>query len=175
MVVPIKITTQHSAHPELSRRNWHKVMRASMASMGLKWALDLLPEHFDKNKQGELGYAPRTAAWQRRKRQLYLLGKAIEPDTDLVLTGRLKQNVLWSARNLIRAFPSRVTITMYGPPYFTLRARSKRTGRIAQEVLAVSARHKRLLSDAAQQGFNTVYGQLLRSGQLKKTTRTSAA
>jgi hypothetical protein len=170
--IPIRIVTFTQAHPELSKRNHNRVMRAAMAEMGMTWAVDLLPEHFDKAKQGDLGYAPRTAAWQRRKRQLYLLGRAIAPDTDLVLTGRLKQNVCWSARNLVRAYPSRCTITMYGPAYFTRRARSKRTGRIADEVLAVNARHKRRLSDAADRGFSREYRQLLRSGQLRKRTAT---
>jgi hypothetical protein len=173
MSVPIKIVTRHDAHPDLSRREHSGVLRAAMLDMGLKWAVDLLPEHFRKDTQGQFRYAARTEKWKKRKRRLFSLGLAIAPDTDLVCTGRLREQVLYSARNLVRAFPSRVRIGMFGPKYFTLRGKSAHTIRLAEEVLRVSTGHKRRLADAADGGFNAELRRVRAGRRLRKTVSTS--
>ena len=76
--------------------------------------------------------------------------------------------MLDSARYLIAAYPKRVTIKMVGPSYFTLRARSKHTIRLAQEVLAMNDSHRRQLADAADRGFERELARLRRSRRLRK-------
>jgi hypothetical protein len=173
MVVPLKIVTRHDVHPDLSKRAHKEVMRGAMLDVGIKWAFDLLPEHFQKGPQKQFGYAARTEKWKRTKRRLFGVGRAVEPDTDLVLTGRLRDQLTFSARRLIRAFPSRVRIGMYGPAYFTKRARSKHTLRILNEVLAMSTRHKQAATDAADSGFNARLRALRAGRRLRKTTSTN--
>jgi hypothetical protein len=53
---------------------------------------------------------------------------------------------------------------MFGPKYFTLRAQSKHTIRIAEEVLAVSQRHRRILTDTADSGFNAELKRIRAAG-----------
>jgi hypothetical protein len=169
------ITTWHNAHPELSNRNWNRVKRSAMLAVGLKWAIDLLPEHFQRDKQDQFNFAERSSAWTLRKAKLYQLGVAIEPATDLVFRGRMKEQVCQSARNNVRAYPTRSVVTIDGPDYLTFRGRQKRTRRLADEVTAISPRHLRLLKAAAQTGHNDEYRALIRAGKLRKVTRTSAA
>jgi hypothetical protein len=90
----IKIVSRYDAHPDLSRREHHNVMRASMLEMGIKWAVDLLPEHFKAGAQGQFNYTARTAAWKTRKRRLFQLGLADRAGDRLGLTGRLRDQVL---------------------------------------------------------------------------------
>jgi hypothetical protein len=173
MVLPVRIRTVNDRDPELSKRAHSRIMRASMLAVGFKWAWDLLPEHFDKTRQAQFGYAPRTRDWKKKKARLFLLGLAVEPDTDLVFTGRLRNMVLHSARNNIRAFPSRCRVTMFGPKYFTLRAQSRHTRRLADEVLAMSPRHRTMLTAAADSGFKDAYRAELQARRMRKTTITS--
>jgi hypothetical protein len=173
MAVPLRIVTHHDNHPDLSRREKARVLKGSMLAVGVKWAFDLLPEHFQKGPQRAFNFTPRTAAWKKRKRRLFSVGIAVEPDTDLVFRGNLRDQVQYSARRLIRAFPSRCRVSMYGPQYFTLRARSKHTIRLAQEVLAVSQRHKSILGDTADRGLNEELRAVRASRRNRKTTSTS--
>jgi hypothetical protein len=174
MVVPIRLVTVHDEHPDLSRRELHSVTRAAYAAMGIKWAADLLPEHFGAGAGQRFGYAKRTEKYLRRKDILRARGLAIGGrHDDLLLTGRLRESVLRSARNLIAAYPTRVTITMHGPPYFTLRPRAKHTKRIAEEVLAMNPRHERLIGDAGDRGFNARLRALRASRRMRKVTTTT--
>lgn len=170
-MIPIKVVTIHDEHPDLSRRELHEVMRASMAQMGVKWAVDLLPEHFGPAAAGKFGYARRTLKWRRRKDRDKAAGRAIGGgDDDLIYRGTLREMVLTSARNLVRAYPKRCTITMVGPVYFTLRPRSKHTIRLANEVLSMSGSHRRQLSDAADRGFERKLASIRASRRLRKAS-----
>lgn len=178
-MLPIHVQAVHDEHPELVRRELHGVLRVMHAAMGSKWAADLLPEHFEPRAHFVFNYAARTAKWLRRKEALFRAGATVRGrrviagrNTDLVFTGFLKDLVLGSASNLIAAYPSRVTIRMIGPAYFTLRPRGKGTARLAREVTASSPRHERILADTGQRGFNGELRRLRQAKRLRKVTTT---
>jgi hypothetical protein len=62
---------------------------------------------------------------------------------------------------------------MSGPKYFTLRARSRHTIRIAEEVLAMSPRHRRILRDTGDSGLNAELKAVRASRRLRKTVSTN--
>jgi hypothetical protein len=173
-MIPIRIESVYDEHPDLSRRELHRVMRAAHRAMGVKWAIELLPEHFEPGAGNVFGYAKRTEKWLRRKERLKAAGRAEGGrEDDLVFTGRLRREVLLTARFNINAYPTRVTIRMSGPVYFTLRPRGKGTVRLAREVLSMSRRHERLIGEAGERGFNAELREVRRSRRLRKVTRTS--
>ena len=91
-MIPIRVVTIHDEHPDLSRRELHHVMRASMAAMGVKWAVDLLPEHFGSSAAAKFGYAARTNAWKKRKARDQAAGRSSGvPHDDLIYTWRLRE------------------------------------------------------------------------------------
>lgn len=172
-MIPLRVVTLHDAHPDLSRRELHRVARAAHRSVGVKWAVDILPEHFGQGAGSRYGYTPRTHAWNRRKQQAKRFGKSEGGyGDDLVFTGELRRQVLQSARFNIDDYPSRVTIRMTGPKYFTLRARSKHTIRIAQEILRYSLRDLRVLGDTFESAFNRELRSVRADRRARKTTRT---
>lgn len=182
-MIPIFVQTINEEHPELSRRQLHTALRAMHQAMGDEWAHNLLPEHFRPAAFRAFGYQARTPKYNAVKLRMFKAG-AIDkrtgrrviagPETPLVYTGRMREEVLASAT--VRAFPSRVRITMSGPAYFTLRPRnSKTTIRIASEILAMSDRHSKAVSWAGEKGFRQTLGMLRRSGRLKQIDRPQAA
>jgi hypothetical protein len=182
-VIPIFVQTVNEEHPELSRRQLTTVLRAMHQVMGDEWAQNLLPEHFRPSAFRAFGYQPRTVKYNAVKMRMFRYGltdkrsgrKVIAgPDTPLVYTGRLREEVLASAN--VRAFPTRVRITMSGPVYFTLRPyKSKTTIRIANEILAMNDRHSKAVSYAGQRGYVQALGMMRRSGKLKQVDRPQAA
>jgi hypothetical protein len=173
-MVPIRVITIHEEHPDLSRRELHNVTRAAHGAMGVKWAVDLLPEHFQAGAHNAFGYADRSFKWQRFKEAQVRSGRA-DPDAanDLVYQGQLRDDLLRSARNLIRAYPTRVTISLIGPEYFTLRPRRKNTSQITREVLAVNTRHERAIGDAADKGFVAALNAVRRTRKLRHVHTTT--
>jgi len=170
-MIPLRVVTINDEHPDLSRREMHRVCRASHRAIGVKWAVDLLPEHFGQGAGSRFGYEPRTHAWNKRKAALQRQGKAVGGyGDDLVFSGRLRDQVLLTARFNIDAYPSRVTIRMSGPAYFTMRPRGKHTRRIAQEILAMNGRHERLLGDAGERGFEQELRKVRQERRLRKVT-----
>jgi len=181
-MVPIHVQTIHEEHPELSRRNLHRVMRASMLALGVTWVVDLLPEHFVPGARLQFGYAARKDRYLKIKQRQFEAGTVVKGrrviagrDTDLVYTGRLREEVLASAQNLMAVYPTRVTIGLVGPAYFTLRPRRASTARLAAEVLAVSRRQVRILAQAAERGFELELRKLARGARLRQVHTTRRA
>lgn len=188
---PIRITTFYEEHPDLSKRKLKEVQRASMQAMGDCWAQELLPEHFRPSAFRAFGYQNRTAKYNFVKDKLHRLGATDKrsglkiiagSETPLVYTGRLRAALLSSAPNNVRAYPSRVTITLSAPglPYFTLRpfverGKARSTMLIAREVLLINDVHRRRLGVAAERGYVSKLNELRRSGALRKVVRPRAA
>ena len=172
-MIPIKVVTVHEEHPDLSRRELHEVTRLSHYAMGRRWAEDLLAEHFLPSASSIFGYQRRSAKWLKKKALLASLGQA-DPNaasSPLVFRGRLRDALLRTARNAIRAYPTRVTIDLIGTEYFT--ARPRRAGRpnFHREVTAMSPRHERLVGESADRGFEQ--GLKLVRQSRRKTTKTN--
>jgi len=171
-MIPFRVVTTIDPHPDLVRRELHTVRRKAHRAVGLEWAVNMLPLHFGAGAGARYGYTPRTRAWKRRKHADFIRGLSVgQADDDLVYRGRLREQVLQSARFNIRDFPSRVTIRMSGPAYFTLRARSKHTRRIADEILLVTGGERRRLGDVYDQAHNRELRQLRAARRLRKTER----
>lgn len=184
-MIPLQVTTIDDEFPGHTRRELARCAKAGHQAVGELYAQKLLPEHFQVGARSVFGYAARTEKWLRRKERMFQLGaiyrgrKVIAGrNQDLVLTGALREEVTRSAQNNIRAFPSRVTITMrvnkQDVPYFTLRARSGGTARLAREILSDSPRHLRLLGEAFDRGFEAELANLRRARRLRRVTKTAA-
>jgi hypothetical protein len=172
-MIPLRVVTTFDPHPDLVRRELHRVRRAAHRAVGVKWAVEMLPLHFGAGARDRYGYTARTAAWNRRKARLKALGQAQGgAGDDLIFRGTLRSQVLMTARFNIRDFPTRVTIRMTGPEYFTLRPRAKHTRRLANEVLLVTARERRELGDTFDQAFNRELRKLRAERRLRKSHRT---
>jgi hypothetical protein len=180
MPVPIRIVTIHEEHPDLVRRELHEVTRTAMYAMGRTWAVDLLPEHFEPGAGRIFNYQPRQAKYLRKKNMQFELGLRATTGQpvvgsggqDLVYTGRLRDALLRTAKNLVRAFPSRVNIDLVGTEYFTDRPRNLARPNLAKEVRIVSPRHERILGEAADRGFETALRAVRRARRARKVTIT---
>lgn len=174
-MIPIRVVTIQEEHPDLVRRELHEVTRLAHYAMGRKWAEDLLAEHFLPSASSIFGYQPRSAKWLKRKRLLVAIGQA-DPDaatSPLVFRGRLRAALLRTARNAIRAYPTRVTIDLIGTEYFTARPRRPGRPNFHREVTAMSPRHERLVGDSADRGFEQGLRLIRQSRRTTKTTKTS--
>lgn len=183
-MIPLRVVTIDDEHPDLTLREMARCSKAGHQAVGEKYAKDLLPEHFEIGARAAFGYGPRTEKWLRRKQRLFEAGAIVGGrrviagrNQDLVFTGLLREQVVSSARQNIRAYPSRVTITMrvdrQEVPYFTFRGRTDRTRRMAREILTDSPRHLRIMEETFDRGFEQELSRLRRSRRLSKTTRAA--
>lgn len=119
---------------DIVRDAWRVIARAAYRAVGLYWVQNILPKHFESGAGARYRYKWRTSGYRKRKDKLFAEGRPYEKhgdpviagsDTPLVLTGYMKREVLRSA--VVRGFPTRATVYLYGPAYMT--AKLSATGR----------------------------------------------
>lgn len=160
MPLPIYIEFNHGDYPKIRIRQLKEMTREAHRSMGLLWAYEMLPQHFTERGRLLYGYKPRTAKYMKRKIRLAAVGKAEDGGrSPLVLTGALRRSALRS-RYLVRAYPTRVTIPVIGPSYFTSRPRRTNAPNMGAEVVRVAPSEIKKLTEAARRGFNRKLAQL---------------
>jgi hypothetical protein len=153
---PIHITVRFSKPPDVSIRQWNEAMREAHAVQGRHWHETMLPRHFSLEARDRYGYQPRGKTYQfykelaaRGKGPFQHQGPVLEQGKmDLVFSGLLRRTMLDPAR--IRAFPSRVTVTMIGPRYITMRPFKTRQPDKAAEVTAVTPDEQRELDQVLE-------------------------
>lgn len=154
MPVPVVIKTTHEQYPELARREIGEVTRASNRAMAETWVDHMLPTHFGPNARFIYNFAPRTKRYLIRKRKLAAQGKVLDGGTtDLVFSGTMRRMLL-NIEPLIRAFPTRATVTMFGPSYLQERPRDPRRPNMAREIKQVTPSQERILAGRGDQVFN---------------------
>jgi hypothetical protein len=143
-MLPIYITLQVTRPPDITVRNFRRILRDAHQAMGQKWIKEILPGHFKPGAESKYGYAPRTDRYlndkregkkrevsiRQRRRPTEARRRAIEGGmSPLVYTGTLRRTIKQSAK--VRGYPTRATISLKVTDYAPLR-RNTFTGIDAQ-------------------------------------------
>lgn len=169
MTVLIHTSLFHEQHPELSKRALNRVTRAANQAMGEYWADNLVKEHFEPAAHFIFGHKNRSLKYRKKKRYLASKGKVQRSgEVDLVYSGQLER-YLTGNRHVVRAYPTRVTITMIGPKHWTMRPRNPNRPNLAKEVTTVTGHHERLMAGVADRITN----EQLTALRAAKTTRAA--
>jgi hypothetical protein len=159
------IKTTHEQYPELMKREIGEASRASNRAMAEMWVgaeggFSMLADHFTPTAHYRYGYAQRSRRYLSLKMKAAASGRPMNGfpvvdggRTDLVLSGRLR-HMMTAIHPLIKAFPTRATVLLFGPPYFTDRPRDPRRPNMGREVTTVLAYQERALAGRADQAFN---------------------
>lgn len=120
---------------DLSVRAHREVARESYAAMGKFWVQKYLPDHFQPYSRAKYRYQLRTRKYMQRKRALAARGLVRDGGAiDLVFSGRSRQMLTRPA--LIRGYPTRVTLDLDAPDYFTVRFNPRGRGRRQPDKMA---------------------------------------
>jgi len=167
-MIPIKIRTVHEQHPDLTVRQLRTVTKTTHEAIGRHWYERLLPEHFTPWARVAFNHAPRSRKYLRQKMALARSGRVLEGGSmDLVATGTLRRMVLGIAP-IVKGYPTRATVKVFGPTYFQDRPRSPRKPNMARELKAVSDVHGKRLQTVAEHTFTAT----LAAVRATKTTTT---
>jgi hypothetical protein len=127
-VIPLKVSIVEKRPPDVLRDAWRDMLRESHAEAVRYFHHHLLPKHFRPDARWRYHYERRSWGYLKQKRAAAAKGRPFRKGqapvvgggiTDLVLTGFMQQ-MLQSAA-VVRAYPTRATITMVGPRYMTMR------------------------------------------------------
>lgn len=109
-----------------SVRSFRAAMTKANSAAGDYWHEHILPRHFTREARHRYHHKPRTSKYLARKQGMAFAGRQIQGhgikyggQIDNVLTGRGEDALRAGATT--RAYPTRVTISMVGPYYMTMR------------------------------------------------------
>ena len=146
-------------YTDLRKRTW--------VAVGVYWAKTMLPRHFRKNARSRYGYQHRSRDYQESKKDKAQRGKAEKGGVvDLVLSGNLEQRI--KDHVLIRPYPSRLTLTMFGPRYLTMRPKSGKPN-MAEELFAMTNKEKEMILKRMQRVSDAILKQIQKRGYKTKT------
>ena len=107
------------------RDKWREICRKAWFLVGDYWFRNMLKNHFTPQAKYTYKHEPRSKKYLDQKRKLAARGKAILGGiVDNVLTGAVMRAVTTNA--MIRGFPTRVRVSMYGPDYLKSTGFSRR-------------------------------------------------
>lgn len=123
---------------DASRRAVDRALKRMWEELGRHWQQVFLPSHFDPQMQEVYGYQQRSAKYRKYKRHvLFPKGRAAEPETDLVRSGRSRADLMRPAA--IRAFPTRFSLTMRASAdYFQMRPYKSKHPPMGEEATRVT-------------------------------------
>lgn len=114
--------------PDIAKRAWDEMGRKAMTAVADYWHEKILPRHFTSEARAKYRHQLRGFGYEKRKEAAGRAGKPLSQGQAPVMLGGRVDNVLTGAmmkmlqgRELIRAFPTRVNLTMSGPRYMTMR------------------------------------------------------
>ena len=131
---------------DVVRDAWRVIARAAYKAVGQWWIDNLLQKHFEPGAATKYGYASRSQAYLLRKfgqshgslnsrgiarKEHYSYLRKRDDEQPLQLSGYMRREV--SRSYVIRGFPTRATVIMYGPNYMNAKLgagyRTRRTGK----------------------------------------------
>lgn len=124
----IHIKPSITARDFVDEREFLEAMYDAHSAMGVEWHTRMLPWHWMPGAAEKYGHAPRSPAYLKRKRLMYerrwrdrTTQKYVQGSgtTDNLYTGLMREQL--SRASTIRASRKRVTITMTGPRYITMK------------------------------------------------------
>ncbi len=154
---------------DVVRDAWRTITRNAYRAVGLYWVQNFLQKHFEPGAGQKYSYQFRTRAYQQRKDRQFAAGRPMSKggapviagsDTPLVLTGYMKREVTTNV--VVRGYPTRATVIMYGPQYLATRFFKKRQPDKAKELTTVTGAEREELAKVLRQellaGINAYRG-----------------
>jgi len=114
---------------DIPRDVWRNILRRGHQKVGQVWHEEILPEHFTERAKFKYRHQQRRPGYRKRKMAAAAAGRGIsrQNNTPVILGGQV-DNVATGymmgelkRQRTVRAFPTRVTITMFGPRYMSMR------------------------------------------------------
>ncbi len=131
-IIPLKIKLEEQKPLDLSIRQWRTVTKSTFAAVGEWWHSTIMPRHFEPGAESRYFYKRRSRVYLRRKARLAAAGQVEEGGkAALVFRGDARRALTQFAT--ISAYPTRFTVRMIGPKYFTMTRRDPRLPNLAAE------------------------------------------
>lgn len=149
----IHIKPKIDARYFVSQRAWMRAMEKANQRVGEIFHTEMLPERFKKGAAQKYGYKPRSPkylAWKLKKfksRRPMRNGQYVEGSgvTDNVLSGDMRDQM--TRAGVIRSFPTRVSVTMNGPRYMTMRTRGSQPDKLNEVFTTTEGERQRLAAE----------------------------
>lgn len=153
MTVAIKvISVTDSAPEEMSRRGLRRASKTAFQAIAEHWQDRMLPSHFRPDARHRYGHQPRSRKYLAKKHALARHGVVQDGGrSDNVFRGVLRRLLL--RHHVVRAYPTRATINLIGPSYFTTRPRRANMPRQAMELTTINAAEDRTLTQVADRAL----------------------
>ncbi len=161
-----------------SQRARTRALKAAMLAMAEMWKRDYLPLHFMLH-QTRYGYQKRKPEYLRRKARAGSTVKnargrsrasfskvAMGGVVDLVYQGLLKRRILKSE---VKGYPTRASVILRGPDYFTTRPRNPARPNLAREILIIIDSERQALRAEATKVFYNILREPRRRGRPRKS------
>ena len=153
---------------DIGQRTWRTIGRDIHHRVGEYWHKHFLPRHWKRGASTRYGYQARSGKYRRKKAALAKRGVAKAPNTDLLFTGRLREAMVDYAD--IRAFPTRFSVSMYGPKYVSMRPKNPSMPNMGAEITATTDSEQQQLADLAEKRMERLVNAFMSTK--KKKTRT---
>jgi hypothetical protein len=120
----------------------------------------MLPKHFEPGAGMRYGYKIRQKVYRDRKDRAFSARRRMQKsgghvvagsDTPLVLTGYMKREVMHNV--VVRGFPTRATVIMYGPQYLGTRFHKKNQPDKPKEITTVRSDEREILAKVLRQSL----------------------
>ena len=135
----------------LTVRQFRDVCRGANLAVGRHWQRFMLKRHFDPDARSRYHYQVRTEKYMKAKKN------SGHGTVDLVYSGRSREYL--QSTSAVRAFPTRVTITMIGPQYFRPMpgVGKKKMPDLQAELLAVTDDEREELIRVFEESYKQLY------------------
>jgi hypothetical protein len=150
------------------RDRWREILRKAYEAVGRFWVEHFAKSHFEPGADKKYDYQFRTVAYRERKDKAFAAGRGLSKgqppviagsDTPLVLTGYMRDQMLKNV--VIRGFPTRCTVYLYGPAYLGMHFKMRQPDK-PKEITRVTSDQKKVLSavlrDNIAAGIRSVQG-----------------
>lgn len=139
MTAFLKVKIVSTRPLDIPRKVWSEILKRANAEVGEVWHKEILPEHFKQGARAKYRHRLRRLRYDKRKVQQtgrrwsnQNPGIVAGPQpTDNMLTGYMRKEL--DRQRTVKAYPTRVTITMYGPQYMTMKTFTGDVGRAVKE------------------------------------------
>lgn len=136
---------------DVAMKAWRRdICKKANADVGEYWLKKYLLGHFRPGAAEKYKYRPRSESYLKNKKRLsgkWFVAKVSGQIVDNVFTGKMRAAV--RKNRLTRGFPTRVTVTMFGPKYLTTRFRNVDQPNKPAEITAVTPDEENDLAEYA--------------------------
>jgi hypothetical protein len=158
LVIVLKAKLTETRPLDVARDAWRDITRDSYRAVGQYWVDNMLQRHFEPGAAERYRYQFRSRAYRIRKDRAFAAGKPMSKGGAPVIAGSNQPNVLtgymrreMSRSIVIRGFPTRATVIMYGPNYLTTRFYKKAQPDKPKELTTVTDGERRELAKVLEQ------------------------